>query len=77
MGATEVTISLKDGRSFRRSADMDTMYGSPTDPLTEEELFGKFKSNAALILPKSEVAVPIGCGGTWRRWATSEMGWRL
>jgi len=31
------------------------MHGSPTDPLTEEELFSKFKFNAALSLPRSAV----------------------
>jgi 2-methylcitrate dehydratase PrpD len=51
-----VTVVLKDGRSFSRMTEIATMRGAPSNPLTEKELQGKFKANAALSLPKSAVA---------------------
>jgi 2-methylcitrate dehydratase PrpD len=51
-----VTITLKDGRTFRKSTNRHTSHGTPADPLTEEELFAKFKANAALIsLPDDKI----------------------
>jgi 2-methylcitrate dehydratase PrpD len=50
-----VTIALKDGRTFHKATNHSSMHGTPADPLTEEELFGKFKSNAVLSLPMSSV----------------------
>jgi 2-methylcitrate dehydratase PrpD len=53
--ANPVTITLKDGRTFRKATTRDELPGSPENPFTEKELFGKFKTNATRSLPKSEV----------------------
>ncbi len=58
-----VTITLKDGRHFHKTTNRYTMHGSPSDPLTENEVLGKFKSNAALTLPAN--AVDRACS-LWR-----------
>ena len=50
-----VTITLKDGRTFRRATNRHAMHGTSADPLTQEEHFAKFKTNAALSLPHSMI----------------------
>jgi 2-methylcitrate dehydratase PrpD len=53
--ANPVTMKLKDGRVFQQSTNRHTMHGTPADPLTDEELVGKFKYNAELVLASQEV----------------------
>jgi 2-methylcitrate dehydratase PrpD len=43
---TPVTVRLADGRTLTRSTNRHTMHGTPTDPLTAEELRDKFRRNA-------------------------------
>jgi 2-methylcitrate dehydratase PrpD len=57
-----VVVTLKDGRSLRRSDDRHTRHGTSANPLTDEELFGKFRMNAALSLPAASVEKAL------RRW---------
>ncbi len=52
---TPVVVKLKDGRTLTRSTNRHLMHGSPADPLTEEELRGKFRRNARLCLPADRV----------------------
>jgi 2-methylcitrate dehydratase PrpD len=50
-----VTVRLKDGRVVQRSTNRHHMHGSPTDPLSADELQAKFRSNARLSLADSQV----------------------
>jgi len=52
---TPVTLRLKDGRVLTRSTNRHTMHGTPKDPLSRDELVGKFEYNAGLTLAPSEV----------------------
>ncbi len=47
-----VTVTLKDGRTFRKATDRHKMHGTPADPLSDEELLNKFRSDAALSLTR-------------------------
>lgn len=47
-----ITIELEDGRSFTHQ--VDRLKGSPTFPLTQEELLGKYRQNAAGVLSKED-----------------------
>jgi 2-methylcitrate dehydratase PrpD len=48
---TPVTITMKDGRSFSRQ--VDKVRGSPGNPMTRDELVGKYRGCAARVF-KSE-----------------------
>lgn len=52
---TPVTIRLKNGRVLTRSTNRHTMHGTPKDPLSRDELVGKFESNAGLTLAPNVV----------------------
>jgi len=52
---TPVTLRLKDGRVLTRSTNRHTMHGTPKDPLSRDELVGKFEDNAGLTLAPSAV----------------------
>jgi 2-methylcitrate dehydratase PrpD len=52
---TPVTLRLKDGRVLTRSTNRHTMHGTATDPLSGDELVGKFESNAGLTLAPNVV----------------------
>jgi hypothetical protein len=52
---TPVTLRLKDGRLLTRSTNRHTMHGTPKDPLSRNELVGKFESNAGLTLAPGAV----------------------
>jgi 2-methylcitrate dehydratase PrpD len=52
---TPVAVRLKDGRTLTRSTNRHKMHGTPADPLTAEELKGKFRRNAALCLSADRV----------------------
>lgn len=52
---TPVTIRLKNGRVLTRSTNRHTMHGTPKDPLSRDELVGKFESNAGLTLAPNAV----------------------
>jgi 2-methylcitrate dehydratase PrpD len=52
--ANPITIKLKDGRVFHQSTNRHIMHGTPTDPLTDEELVGKFRYNAGLVLSQKD-----------------------
>jgi 2-methylcitrate dehydratase PrpD len=51
---TPVIVRLRDGRTLTRSTNRHTMHGTPTDPLSAEELRDKFRRNARLCLPAEE-----------------------
>jgi len=48
---SEVTVRLKDGSEY--TAAVDFAKGSLADPMTEDELIGKFKSLAGMVLRKT------------------------
>jgi len=50
---TEVTVTTKDGRVYKKR--VDDAKGDPKNPLTEEELYGKYRDCASLVLPKEKV----------------------
>jgi 2-methylcitrate dehydratase PrpD len=50
-----VTVRLKDGRVLRRSTNRHHMHGTPSDPLSADELQAKFRANARLSLAESDV----------------------
>lgn len=52
---TPVTLRLKDGRVLTRSTNRHTMHGTAKDPLSRDELVGKFESNAGLTLAPNAV----------------------
>lgn len=52
---TPVVVRLKDGRTLSRSTNRNKMHGTPADPLTGEELKGKFRRNAALCIPADRI----------------------
>ncbi len=47
-----VTITLNDGRSYRRQEDFAK--GEPERPLSDEELLAKFRANAQAVLPEKQ-----------------------
>lgn len=59
-----VTVTLKDGRKLRKATNLFTMHGSPADPLSQDEVFAKFRSSAGLVLPAS--SVEQACEAWWR-----------
>jgi 2-methylcitrate dehydratase PrpD len=50
-----VTVRLKDGRVLRQSTNRHHMHGTPSDPLSADELQAKFRANARLSLAESDV----------------------
>ncbi len=60
-GPTEnpVTVRLKDGRVLTRSTNRFRMHGTPVDPLTEDELTGKFRRNASLALTPDNIDAAV------------------
>ena len=52
---TPVTLRLTDGRVLTRSTNRHTMHGTAKDPLSRDELVGKFESNAGLTLAPNVV----------------------
>ncbi len=52
---TPVTMRLKDGRVLTRSTNRHAMHGTPKDPLSRDELVGKFERNAGLTLAPDAV----------------------
>ena len=50
-----VTVRLKNGRTFTRTTNRHAMHGTPADPLSQEELHGKFRQNARLVLSDEQV----------------------
>lgn len=50
-----VTIRLKDGRVLTRSTNRRSMLGSVNNPLSDDQLTEKFRKNALLVLPPSQV----------------------
>lgn len=53
--ANPVTVHLKSGDVLTRATDRHQMHGTPADPLTEEELVSKFRTNASRVLNESQV----------------------
>lgn len=43
-----VTITMKDGRKFTRT--VETVRGSPANPMTRDELLGKYRDCASRVL---------------------------
>jgi 2-methylcitrate dehydratase PrpD len=52
---TPVTMRLRDGRVLTRSTNRHAMHGTPKDPLSRDELVGKFERNAGLTLAPDAV----------------------
>lgn len=59
-----VTVRLKDGRVLERSTNRHHMHGSPSDPLTPEELQAKFRDNARRSLDQTQVEEAVGAWWT-------------
>jgi 2-methylcitrate dehydratase PrpD len=57
---TPVTVRLEDGRTLTRSTNRHTMHGTPADPLTADELKGKFRRNARLCLDPAHAERALG-----------------
>jgi 2-methylcitrate dehydratase PrpD len=56
MPENPVIITLKDGRTFRKSTKRRDLPGSPENPLTEEALFGKFKESCGRNTGSRDIA---------------------
>lgn len=52
-----VTITLSDGRTFQRT--VDKVRGSPGNPMTRDELVGKYRRCASRVLPEPQVETSI------------------
>ena len=48
-----VTIAMKDGRTFTKS--VEKVHGSPGNPLTRDELVGKYRGCASRVLPSDKL----------------------
>ncbi|MFC2051727.1 MmgE/PrpD family protein [Chloroflexota bacterium] len=49
-----MVIKLKDGRELRKRIEIPK--GHPKNPLTRDELLGKFRRNAKIVLPQEQIA---------------------
>lgn len=66
--ANPVVVRLKDGRVLTRETDRHHMRGTPSDPLSREDLTEKFRRNALVSLSERQVEEAIGL---W--WALDEL----
>jgi 2-methylcitrate dehydratase PrpD len=55
--SSPVTITLRDGRTFARTVDQ--VLGSPGNPMTRDELVGKYRRCAARVLPTARLEKSI------------------
>jgi 2-methylcitrate dehydratase PrpD len=49
---SRVVVRLKNGEELEET--VDRAHGNPTDPLTADEIFGKFHECAATLMPEEQ-----------------------